>query len=171
MRKRKTYTKEFKEKLVNEYINEKKSINEIIKKYNIKSYSTLYLWIQNYAEQNGIKTLKRRNKSYSFQFKLNIVKYYLKTKESFNSIANKFNVKNQSVVASWCYDALNKSILELLPKKRGIKTMNKKNKSNISKEKKYKLLEEENELLKIENEFLKKKNQLIEKKELLKKKK
>ncbi len=41
--KRKTYTKEFKEKVINEYVNENVSISDIMKKYNIEYYSTVYL--------------------------------------------------------------------------------------------------------------------------------
>lgn len=171
MKKRKTYTKEFKGKIVNEYINNNVSINDIMKKYNIENYSIIYNWIKKHGEKTESKVLKSKNKSYSFKFKLNVVEYYLDTRESHINIANKFNVKNRSIVARWCNDALNKSIFELLPKEKGRKSMKKKNKSNISKEEKYKLLEEENELLRIENAFLKKKNQLIEEKELREKKK
>lgn len=170
---RKTYSKEFKNKICREYLEESLNLREIVEKYNISSITLVSLWLKKFKMTNGIENI-RQNKKYSFKFKTNVIEYYLnnRERESFQSVADKFGVVNQGIVASWYYKFLSEGILSLSSKVNdNIMSKDRNNKNILITEEQYKSLEHENMLLKIELEFLKKKEQLIQKKKLQPKKK
>lgn len=170
MPKIKAYTKEFKENIIHEHLKENISIKELSNKYNIK-VSNLYQWKYKYLESHlEIGLTKQINKKYSLKFKLNVVQYYLDTRDTYINIAEKFGITNPTQVYDWIDKALNKSIFELVPKKKGRKKVKTSKKSkNKTTEEELKKLKRENELLQIENEFLKKKRNLLKLKALEKK--
>ena len=170
---RKTYSKEFKNNICKEYLEGSLNLREIIEKYKISSIPLVSIWLKKYIKINGIENV-RQNKKYSFKFKTNVIEYYLNNqeRESFQSVADKFGVVNQSIVAAWYYKFLSKGILSLSSEvKDSIMSKDNKEKNILITEEQYKALEHENMLLKIELEFLKKKEQLIQKKKSQQKKK
>ena len=73
------YSYELKKKTVVEYLNGQGGYRYLAKKYNIDS-NLIRMWIAAYKEL-GNEGLKRRkkNKNYSFDFKLHVVELYLTT--------------------------------------------------------------------------------------------
>lgn len=71
------YSNEFKLKIVSEYFAHQNSIAGLSKEYNV-SFHMIQTWIHQ-AKENGVESLKIKHKkmSYSPEFKLNVVRYYL----------------------------------------------------------------------------------------------
>ena len=85
------------------------------------SKSTVRKWVEVY-ETMGESGLKRRksHKTYSVQFKLDVLQYKLRTKESYQDVALKFNMHEPSIVANWMR-IRNKEGIDGLSKPKGLK--------------------------------------------------
>ena len=159
---------ELKTKIVTEYLEGKSSLKTISQKYNVDD-SQISVWVNNYRNfgLNGLKR-SRKNKSYSVEFKLEVLTHYESSEMSYREVANKFGINNPSMIANWRksyeidgIDGLSNN--QGRPKK--VNTSNKKpkikdektNSSSISLEdakKKIQELEHENRMLTIKNEYL-----------------
>ena len=129
-------------------------IRPLTKKHGIKPKSVVGRWIKVY-ERFGSEGLKRKknNKSYSVQFKLDVLSFMKRTGSSETETALQFGITEPTIIGRW-----KKSFLEGkdegLNKHKGRPPMSNNKKTN--KEMTYEQLERENELLRLEVEYLKK---------------
>lgn len=96
------YSLEFKIQIVTEYLNGKGSYNSLAKKYKIPSSTRLRDWVKMY-QAFGVDGLarKRENATYSLDFKLNVIEYYLTTEISYKDLAISLGINNPALIASW----------------------------------------------------------------------
>ena len=158
------YSFEFKKKVVTEYINGEGGTRTLVKKYNLPNRRTLEVWIAAYKEFGDEGLLRsRKNKEYSFEFKLHVVELYLTTEVSYLELALSVGIKNPAIVTNWVRDFRIAGPDALRPKKKGRKPqVAKPDKNQIPQTEKEKAdaeylrqLEEENLRLRIENAYLK----------------
>ena len=102
-----TYTQEFKENVVKEYLQTESSIKGLARKYNIPDHSTVKRWIIKYTEGEQIKDYRPKPEVYimkgqkkTHQEKLVIVKDFLETGMSYKDTAAKHQVSYNNVY-SW----------------------------------------------------------------------
>ena len=176
------YSYEFKQKVVQAYLNGEGGCEYLSKKYNVSHYETVRRWVKAYKEfgDNGLAR-SRQNKNYSFKFKLSVVELYLSSEVSYQELALSQGIHNQSLVARWVNDFRIAGPDALRPKKKGRKkTLDTRELSKSSKFNEEKPIdtsaehvkELEDELLKlrIENAYLKELRRLrLEEEALLKK--
>ncbi|MBQ2611072.1 IS3 family transposase [bacterium] len=176
------YDFEFKQKIVQEYLNGEGGYFYLSKKYNIPSIM-LEKWVASYKAFGKEGLLRsRQKKSYSFQFKLSMVELYLSSEVSYQELALSQGINNPSLIAKWVNDFRIAGSDALRPKKKGRKkSLDKKAEEynstvNIEEQivdtsaEHIKQLEDENLKLRIENAYLKELRRLrLEEEELLKK--
>lgn len=157
------YSYEIKKKIVQEYLNGEGGEKYLIEKYNIPSKKILQVWIGAYKKfgDEGLKR-SRKNKEYSFEFKLHVVELYLTTEVSYQKLALSVGINNPSLITRWVNDYRIAGVDALRPKRKGRKPRVAKPKKQIPKTEKEKAdaeylrqLEEENLKLRIENAYLK----------------
>jgi transposase len=98
------YSKEIKLEIIKRYL-KGESGSALANEYNImvkKPASTIKLWSNRYEElgEQGFDS-SNRNKSYSKEFKKEIIGEYLKGKASYSEIANKYNISSREIVRKW----------------------------------------------------------------------
>ena len=96
------YTKEFKIKLVMEYLSgEIGGIGSVSKKYGIPK-GTLKQWINKY-NSGGFNNLskKLKNNKFTSEFKLSVIQYRQINNTSLRETAEHFNLVNGTMVYSW----------------------------------------------------------------------
>ena len=96
------YTKEFKIKLVLEYLSgEIGGARKVADKYNIPK-STLELWINQY-KSGGFDNLskKLKNSKYTSEFKLSVIQYRKINQTSLRETAEYFDIANGSMICNW----------------------------------------------------------------------
>ena len=157
------YSFEFKMRVVKEYLDGQGGYRNISKKYGIHQ-CLVDRWVANYR-QYGEKGLarSRQQKSYTFEFKLNVVELYLRSELSYQEIALQVGMTNPTLIARWVKDYRAAGLAALRPKKKGQKrSMNKDKiiqeieKSDSEEQEEFlKKLQEENLYLRIENAYLK----------------
>ncbi len=155
------YSKEFKMKLVSEYLYGNLGYKSLAKKYNMPSQTPLQDWVRTYKTK-GVEGLKRRKmkEAYSVQFKMDTIQFMRETGASFQETAKQFKLNHPPLIHRWMKTFNEKGIEGLKPKLKGRPSMSKK--SNKPKKKKENVLtreeelERENELLRLENAYLKK---------------
>ena len=164
------YTKEFKIKLVMEYLSGESGGREMVaKKYDIPD-GTLKNWIYKY-NSGGFENLskKLKNNKYTSEFKLSVIQYRQINNTSLRETAEHFNLANGSMVYSWekAYQQRGLSGLEVKrgrPRKDMIKSNKKlKNNNPINESEREELmrLREENRLLKMKIVYEKKLQALL----------
>ena len=164
------YTKEFKIKLVKEYLSGNSGGREMVaKKYDIP-YSTMRNWINKY-KSGGFDNLskKLKNNNYTSEFKLSVIQYRQINNTSLRETVEHFDLVNESMVCRWekTYQEHGLSGLEdkrERPKKDMTKTNNKsKLNTPINETEKEELirLREENRLLKMKIIYEKKLQALL----------
>jgi len=168
------YTKEFKIKLVLEYLSGKSGGQKMVaKKYNIP-YSTLRNWILKYQNGGFNKLSKKQTQDkFTSEFKLSVIQYRQINNTSLRETAEYFNLVNGSMVSRWekAYQQRGLSGLEDnrgRPKKDMYKAdKNSKNKKPIVESEREELirLREENKYLKMQILFEKKFQALLLKEE------
>ena len=131
------YTKEFKIKLVLEYLSgESGGLKSIAKIYKIPK-STLELWINQYKSK-GFNSLSKKLKSnkYTSEFKLSVIQYRQINDISFRQTAEHFDISNGSVICNWDRAYRQCGLSELEDKrgrpKKDMSKLNKKSKNNTS---------------------------------------
>ena len=176
------YSYEFKQKVVQEYLNGKGSYEYIAKQNNMPDNKQVRIWVNAYKELGKEGLMRsRKNKNYSFQFKLSVVELYLTSEVSYQELALSQGINNSSLITRWVNDFRTVGPDALRPKKKGRKKTldirELKNTSEPNEEKPVdtstehvKELEDENLKLKIENAYLKELRRLrLEEEALLKK--
>ena len=96
------YTKEFKIKLVLEYLSGKTGGHKsVAKKYDIP-YSTMRNWINKY-KSGGFDNLskKLKNNNYTSEFKLSVIQYRQINQTSLRETAEYFDIANGSMICNW----------------------------------------------------------------------
>ena len=176
------YSYEFKLKVVQAYLQGEGSYGYLAKKYNIPAQQNIEAWVHTYKEfgKEGLMR-SRKNKDYSFQFKLSVVELYLSSEVSYQELALSQGINNSSLIARWVNDFRISGPDALRPKKKGrkktlnIKEFKKPSQSNKEKSvdtsaERIKELEDELLKLRIENAYLKELRRLrLEEEALLKK--
>lgn len=176
------YSFEFKKKVVQEYLEGKGSYVYLAKQYNIPDEKQVRIWVNAYNEFGDAGLIRsRKNKNYSFQFKLSVVQLYLTSEVSYQELALSQGINNPSLITRWVNDFRIAGPDALRPKKKGRKkVLNIKESKNIPEIEEEKLvdtsaehikqLEDENLKLRIENAYLKELRRLrLEEETLLKK--
>ena len=177
------YSFEFKKKIVIEYLDECASIYYLTKKYELGSHSQLSRWINAYREFGDEGLMRsRKNKSYSFEFKIRVIESYLSSEVSYQELALLQGINNPALLSKWVNDFRIVGPDALRPKRKGRKksldTNNKKNQMQFTSDttsedtsaEHVKQLEDELLKLRIENAYLKELRRLrLEEKTLLKK--
>ena len=164
------YTKEFKIKLVLEYLSGKSGGYRIVAKKHDIPWTTLRVWIDQYKFGGFDKLSKKlKNNKYTSEFKLSVIQYRQINNTSLRETAEHFNLANGTMVYSWekTYQECGLSGLEDnrgRPKKDMTKS-NKKPKNNtpINESEREELirLREENRLLKMKIIYEKKLQALL----------
>jgi len=176
------YNYEFKKKVVQAYLDGKGSYEYLAKQYNIPNKHQIRVWVNAYKEFGNEGLIRsKKNKNYSFQFKLSVVKLYLSSEVSYQELALSQGINNPSLITRWVNDFRIAGPDALRPKKKGRKKtlgINKKKDSAKGIDEKpvdnsaERIKELEDELLKlrIENAYLKELRRLrLEEEALLKK--
>ena len=96
------YTKEFKIKLVLEYLSgESEGYENVAKKYGIP-YSTMRNWVDKYNSGGFDNLSKKQNQDkYTSEFKLSVIQYRQINNTSLRETAEHFNLVNGSMVYRW----------------------------------------------------------------------
>ena len=82
------YSFNFKQKIVQAYLNGEGSYPYLAKKYGVPAWSNVKKWVKSYDEFGPDGLLRsRKNETYSFDFKLHIVELYLSTEISYQELA------------------------------------------------------------------------------------
>lgn len=172
------YSFEFKKKIVKKYLDGEGGRPYLATKYGVASGTLIRRWIQAYKVLGDEGLMRsRKNKKYSFNFKMNAVELYLTSDISYSELANALKINNPTLLAKWINDYRTAGPDALKPKKRGRKKNmadkknkslpEKKNKENIVdlKDEKLRQLEKENLRLRIQNAYLKELRRLLEEEE------
>lgn len=158
------YSFEFKEKVVQAYLNGEGGWLFLAKKYGIPSHVLIQRWVAAYQKFGSEGLLRsRKNKIFSFDFKIHVVELYLTTEVSYQELALSVGMNNPTLVSKWVNDFRVAGPDALKPKRKGCysklaksKNNNQSNTENKNNNSEYlKQLEEENLRLKIENAYLK----------------
>ena len=106
-------------KIVQEYLNEEGGYKYLTDKYGLSDHSVVRRWVNSYKTQGyeGLK-ISRKNNSYSFEFKKNVVKLYLTGEMSYQELSNQFKINNPAIITRWVIDFRNQGLDGLRPKKR-----------------------------------------------------
>lgn len=158
------YNYEFKKKIVQAYLNGEGGYSYLANKYGVPSDTNVKKWVNAYKEFGDDGLMRsRKNESYSFEFKLNVVELYLTTEVSYQELALSVKINNPPLIAKWVNDYRIAGPDALKSKRKGRRpklTKRDKNKAiqepELSINSEYlKQLEEENLKLRIENAYLK----------------
>ena len=176
------YSYEFKKKVVQAYLNGEGSYVHLANKYGVKDKKQVSDWVHSYNEFGNDGLIRsRKNKEYSFQFKLFVVELYLSSEVSYQKLALSQGINNPALITRWVNDFRNAGPDALRPKKKGRNKTLKKDKKNADpKQIEYtpvdtsaehiKELEDELLRLRIENAYLKELRRLRLEEETLRKK-
>jgi len=135
--------------------------------------SNIRKWVSFYKAFGNDGLLPRKNQSYSFDFKLKVLRSIQKDSLSLRETSVKFNIPDLAIIIKWQRDFATFGIEGLQPKPKGrSKSMSnfkrKKRKSDKPLTREEELLKE-NESLRCENDLLKKLHALIQAEEKAKK--
>lgn len=164
------YSTELKVKVVKAHQNNEGGYRNLADKYGISNGSIVRKWVNIFKAQgyDGLK-VSRKNKNYSFEYKKNIVKFYLTGEMSYQELANQFKINNPSMITRWVKEFREEGFDGLRPKKRGRPSSMTKDKKTPKKEYTEEEIDEINKLkeelywTQMEIDFLKKKMELEDK--------
>lgn len=152
------YDEGFKLKVVHAYLAGEGGYAALATRFRIPSKTNIRKWVSAFKEygKQGLVT-KETSASYPVQFKLDVLNYKLRTRNSFEEVARKFGMTEPSMIINWLRKWQIEGV-EGLSKSKGRPSMsndpkNKKNEKKLSKEQQ---LLKEIELLRAENAYLKK---------------
>ena len=159
------YTLEFKLECVKLVLEEHNSINYVSKSQG-PSRTDIQKWVEFYNKYGKIGLLPRKNQSYSFDFKIRVLKFIELKRKSLREASLKFNIPDTAIIIKWKKDFANFGVQGLQPKQLGRPISmsdykRKKHKSDKPLTREEELLKE-NERLRCENELLKKLQALIQ---------
>lgn len=96
------YTKTFKLKVVKEFLKGGVNYMSLAQKYNMPAHSVIKNWVDKYNLYGEDGLEKRRNRhSYTFEYKLSVVEYFLANKTTHQETADKFNISNATTIFEW----------------------------------------------------------------------
>lgn len=94
-------SKEEKLQAVKDYLNDKVSLSDISKKYHV-SYSAIHKWICKYkGEGESAFEQSGHYKSYSVEFKHNVVQEYITGDSSYSELAVKYKIPSKGTIQRW----------------------------------------------------------------------
>ncbi len=97
------YSKELKLEIVKRYL-KGESANALANEYALlkRGPHTIWDWVRKYKAlgENGFE-LSSNNKTYSKDFKLKVINEYLSGKDSFQGLANTYNISTHEIVRKW----------------------------------------------------------------------
>ena len=116
------YSFEFKKKVVEAHLRGEGGYSYLAEKYGVKNKRQVLNWVHYYAEfgDEGLRR-SRGNKTYSFEFKLNVVELYLSSEVSYQELALSQGINNSALLAKWVNDFRIAGPDALRPKKKGRK--------------------------------------------------
>ena len=116
------YSFEFKKEVVEAYLRGEGGYSYLAKKYGVKNKRQVLNWVHYYAEfgDEGLRR-SRGNKTYTFEFKLNVVELYLSSEVSYQELALSQGINNSALLAKWVNDFRIAGPDALRPKKKGRK--------------------------------------------------
>ncbi len=116
------YSFEFKKKVVEAHLRGEGGYSYLAEKYGVKNRRQVLNWVHYYAEfgDEGLRR-SRGNKTYSFEFKLNVVELYLSSEVSYQELALSQGINNSALPAKWVNDFRIAGPDALRPKKKGRK--------------------------------------------------
>ena len=149
------------------------TISSLTKAFKVRGSNIRYLIAL--IKKHGYDILrKNKNRTYSKDFKLQIINRILISHESINSVALDIGLVSSGILHNWL-SKFKENGYNVIEKKKGRKpksmTKPKKNNKTLSEKEKIKQLEDEILYLKAENEYLKKLRALVQERELKEKKK
>ena len=155
----KKYSIELKKKVIKEYKETETSLNELARKYGIKSPKSIREWIRKY-KLYGINEIESpKAKKYPLELKQNVIKYALTEDLNFREIADKFGIRNPKTVSEWVRKfQKEKSFPKInltIDLKEEYLSMKKNNSKKEYNKKEIEEILEENLYLRIENDYLK----------------
>lgn len=176
------YSFEFKKKVIEAYQSGEGGYSYLAEKYGVKNKRQVLNWVH-YYEKFGDEGLmrSRKNKSYTFEYKLHVVMLYLSSEFSYQDLALSEGINSNALIVKWVNDFRIAGPDALRPKKKGRKksmdSSNKKKDITLSEAdpvdtsaERVKQLEDELLKLRIENAYLKELRRLrLEEEALLKK--
>ena len=156
----KKYDLELKKKVIKEYQETEITLNELARKYKIKSPKSIREWLRKYDLFGDVGIKSSDNKQYPLELKQSVIKCALTEDLNFRELADKFNIKNPKTVSSWIkkfqeennFPKINLTI-DLKEEYQEMKKNNT-NKQDYTEKEIEKILEE-NLHLRIENDYLK----------------
>ena len=118
MARKSSFSPQFKEMIVKEYLEGNISYRSLASKYNV-AFRTIEQWVDKY-KLHGISALYPRinNSSYTKEFKLMCVKEVIDDFRSVAEVVAKYNISSRSVLLRWikCYNA-NRELKDYFPKR------------------------------------------------------
>lgn len=103
-RRNSSYSKEFKEKIVEEYIDGKGSLMDLCKKYNLPAHSMIQNWLKSYNSHEELKDYNPKGDIYmtksrktTLEERIEIVQYCLDHEKEYKLAAEYFNVSYTQV--------------------------------------------------------------------------
>ena len=171
------YSFELKKKVVEAYQRGEGGYIYLAEKYGVTNKRQVFNWVHSYEQFGDAGLLRsRKNKNYSFQFKLSVVELYLSSEVSYQELALSQGINNPSLITRWVNDFRIAGPDALRPKKKGRRKVYKpkdialSNNSADNNAEYLKQLEDENLKLRIENAYLKELRRLrLEEEALLRK--
>ena len=96
------YSKEFKLKVVLEYLEGRMGYLLLARKHGIRSRALIQRWVHIYNAlgEDGLKTIKKKQ-SYPIQFKLDVLNFMKQTGASYLETAIHFKLTNPTLIAYW----------------------------------------------------------------------
>jgi transposase len=159
------YSKEFKEQAVQEYLSEKYTQGQIVRKYKLPDKSVLKNWINNYnshkevtAKPKGMRKSMTNGRATTCKERIKIVQYCIAHKNDFQKTAEAYEVSYQQVY-QWVkkYELGGEvALTDRRGRKKDVKELTTEQKMQLEMKK----LEMENDRLRAENAFLKKLEEL-----------
>ena len=95
------YSIELKKKVIKEYEEKELNLNELARKYDIKSPKSIREWIRKYKLYGINKIENPKAKEYPLELKQNVIKYALTEDLNFREIADKFEIRDPKTVSDW----------------------------------------------------------------------
>ena len=148
------------------------TIPSLAKNFDVQESNIKYL--VDLIEKHGYDILRKdKNRTYSKDFKLQIINRILINHESINSVAINIGLVSPGILHNWLskFKENRYNVIEKKGREPKSMTKPKKNDKTLSEKEKIKQLEDEILYLKAENEYLKKLRALVQERELKEKKK
>lgn len=117
--KNKSYTKEFKQKVVNEYLKGEKGLRNLAVEYKIYTYSLIRCWVKMYNGHKELESYKAgggnemtKGRRTTYEERIEILEYYIKNGQNYSLTATEYKVSYQQVY-NWVKKYNDKGIVGL----------------------------------------------------------